>query len=317
MKKLSVAAFALAVFLPGANVALADVKPVKVTYIQHCCEGQPFWQPFQFGANEAAKMFGVNLTYVNAENDIAKQANIIETAIAQKQDAVIIMISVPHALNDAVKKAKDAGLIVIAANVDDPEGAKGNGREAFIGPSLFAPGEIMAQHLIDVAKLGKGDHCLLPVEFPEMNYATERAKGAEKALDAAGVTYETIGTGVDEAQAQTVIAQALTANPKITCVAALGGVALQVAPAAMAEAGRKILPNAGFETIPQVLDNIKSGRTLFTLDQQPFWQGFLPVMYAAFQKRYGLAPPPFSDTGNLMVDSSNLDLVLKYAGTYR
>ena len=47
---LALAATAL-VALAGGRAALAeDLKPVKVTFIQHCCSGATFFQPMQFGA---------------------------------------------------------------------------------------------------------------------------------------------------------------------------------------------------------------------------------------------------------------------------
>ena len=52
-----------------AQPAAAQEKPVKVTFIQHCCSGATFFQPMQFGAEEAARLFNVKLTYVNADGD--------------------------------------------------------------------------------------------------------------------------------------------------------------------------------------------------------------------------------------------------------
>jgi simple sugar transport system substrate-binding protein len=52
------------------------------------------------------------------------------------------------------------------------------------------------------------------------------------------------------------------------------------------------------------------------MDQQPFWQGFLPVMFAAYAVRYGLTPPDV-DTGNNLIDASNGQFALDYGGTYR
>ena len=58
------------------------------------------------------------------------------------------------------------------------------------------------------------------------------------------------------------------------------------------------------------------GSTTATMDQQPFWQGFLPVMFAAYAVRYGLTPPDI-DTGNNLIDKSNADKAKDYTGTYR
>ncbi len=315
----AVAAAAAAVGLvgiAGSASAQDDLAPVSVTFIQHCCSGATFFQPMQFGAEEAARLFQVDLTYVNADGDAARHAELIETAIAEGQDAVAPTITVPDALDEAVQKAVDAGLIVIAQNIDDPDGADGNARQAFVGQDFHASGRIIGQRMIDEHGLGEGDHCLLPVEFPELTYAIERAEGVQLALDPAGITSEVIGTGTVDAEALTAISQALIANPDITCIVGLGTTPTTVAPDAAMEAGIDSIPNGGFDTNPKIMENIMNGVTTATMDQQPFWQGFLPVMFAAYAVRYGLTPPDI-DTGNNLIDMVNGQYALDWGGTYR
>ena len=308
------AAFALSVGSVPAGAQ--EMEEVKVTFIQHCCSGATFFQPMQFGAEEAARIFDVDLTYVNADGDAARHSNLIETAIAQGQHAVLPTITVPDALDEAVQKAVDAGLIVIAQNIDDPDGGGGNSRHSFVGQDFIASGQIIGQKMVDAHGLGEGDHCLLPVEFPELTYAIERAQGVQIALENAGVTSEVIGTGTVEAEATTIVAQALIANPNITCAIGLGTTPTTVTPDAAAEVGRDGLPNGGFDTNPKIMENIMAGITTGTMDQQPFWQGFLPVMFAAYEHRYGLKAVDF-DTGNNLIEAANGEKALTWGGTYR
>ena len=314
-RKLILASAASLALLAGPAFA-EDLKPVKATFIQHCCSGATFFLPMQFGAEEAARLFQVDLTYVNAEGDAARAANLIETAVADKQDAVLPTITVPDALDAAVKKARDAGLVVIVQNIDDPEHAKGNARQAFIGQDFIASGKIIGERMIQEHGLKAGDHCLLPVEFPELTYAIERAQGVQSALEPAGITSEVIGTGTVDGEALNTISQAILANPKITCLIGLGQTPTNVGVAAAEEAGRPGIPNGGFDTGADIIPHIIEGKTTATMDQQPFWQGFLPVMFAAYAVRYGLTPPDI-DTGNNLIDKSNANLAKDYTGTYR
>ena len=89
-----------------------------------------------------------------------------------------------------------------------------------------------------------------------------------------------------------------------------------VLPQAAEEAGLDGLPNGGFDVNPRIMENINAGLTTATMDQQPFWQGFLPVMFIAYQVRYNLAPGGV-DTGNGVVDASNAQAATDFAGTYR
>ena len=84
-----------ALFAFAAPGSAQELAPVKVVFIQHCCSGATFFQPMQFGAEEAARLFQVDLNYVNADGDAARAANLIETAIADKADAVLPTITVP------------------------------------------------------------------------------------------------------------------------------------------------------------------------------------------------------------------------------
>ena len=311
--------------LAGGGIALAafsvqaqaqELEEVKVTFIQHCCSGATFFLPMQFGAEEAARIFDVDLTYVNADGDAARHANLIQTAIAEGQHAVLPTITVPDALDDAVQQAVDAGLIVIAQNIDDPDGGAGNARDAFVGQDFIASGQIIGRKMVETHGLGEGDHCLLPVEFPELTYAIERAQGVQIALEEAGVTSEVVGTGTVDAEATTIIAQSLIANPNISCAVGLGTTPTTTIPDAAAEVGRDGLPNGGFDTNPKIMENIMAGITTGTMDQQPFWQGFLPVMFAAYEHRYGLKMVDF-DTGNNLITSENGQKALDWGGTYR
>ena len=305
----------LVIVAMAGSAAAQDLAPVKVTFIQHCCPGITFFQPMQFGAEEAARLFDVDLKYVNAEGDAARHTNLIETAIAERQDAVIPTITVPDALDAAVQKAVDAGLLVIVQNIDDPDGADGNARQSFVGQDFLASGNIIGMRMIAEHGLKSGDHCLLPVELPELTYAIERAQGVQSALEPAGITSDVIGTGTNDSEALTIIAQALVANPDIDCLIGLGTTPTTVGPDAANDVGRTI-PNGGFDTNPKIMDNIMNGITTATMDQQPFWQGFLPVMFAAYSVRYGLTPPDI-DTGNNLIDSVNGQKALDWGGTYR
>jgi simple sugar transport system substrate-binding protein len=310
------AALSFVVVTFAGSASAQDLAPVKITFIQHCCPGITFFLPMQFGAEEAARLFNVDLSYVNAEGDAARHTNLIETAIAEGQDAVAPTITVPDALDAAVKKAVDAGLIVIAQNIDDPLGGAGNARQAFVGQDFIASGNIIGKRMIAEHGLGAGDHCLLPVEFPELTYAIERAQGVQSALEPAGITTDIVGTGTVDAEALTIIAQSLIANPRISCIIGLGTTPTTVAPDAANEVGRGGIPNGGFDTNPKIMENIMNGVTTATMDQQPFWQGFLPVMFAAYAVRYGLTPPDI-DTGNNLIDTTNGKFALDHGGTYR
>ena len=308
------AVFGLAVLQPSH--AKLDNDEIDVTLIVHCCPGNVFFEPLMFGAREAARLFNVKLDIQNAEGDPSRQVNIIETAIANRQDGVIPMISVDDAMTDSIAKARATGLKVISSNIDDSRGAAGTARQAFVGQDFVASGYIIGKRMIADHSLKAGDSCVAPVEFPDLIYAGKRYEGVKKALDEAGISSEMIGTGDQVAENLNIVAEYLLANPDVDCAIGLGNVPTSVLPQAAEEAGLDDLPNGGFDVNPRIMENINSGKTTATMDQQPFWQGFLPVMFIAYDVRYGLVPGDVN-TGNGVVDPKNAQNATDFAGTYR
>jgi simple sugar transport system substrate-binding protein len=69
------------------------------------------------------------------------------------------------------------------------------------------------------------------------------------------------------------------------------------------------IPAGGFDTLPQTLSGIKSGVVNFTIDQSPYLQGFMPVIYLyLYNLSGGLVYPPNTDTGLTFVTKSNVGL---------
>jgi simple sugar transport system substrate-binding protein len=69
----------------------------------------------------------------------------------------------------------------------------------------------------------------------------------------------------------------------------------------------------GFDLVPETLASIKSGDLDYTIDQQPYLQGFLPVLALYFYKLSGgLIFPVQTNTGLLFVTK---DTVAQYQST--
>ena len=70
-------------------------------------------------------------------------------------------------------------------------------------------------------------------------------------------------------------------------------------------AGLKV-PSGGFDTLGNTLSNIQSGLMDFTIYQDPYLQGFLPVLYMyLFNISGGTLAPPDTDTGLTVITKSN------------
>jgi simple sugar transport system substrate-binding protein len=59
-----------------------------------------------------------------------------------------------------------------------------------------------------------------------------------------------------------------------------------------------------------------NGKIIATVDQQPFYQGFLVVTQLYYNRKYGMLPCDIN-TGGGLVDKSNIDMVLELSDSIR
>ena len=111
------------------------------------------------------------------------------------------------------------------------------------------------------------------------------------------------------------IDQYLLGRPDTVAVIGLGGLPTEAAPKAIQEANLSI-PIGGFDLSKQILQNILDGKTVATVDQQPFYQGFLAVTELYYTNKYGLVPVDVN-TGSALIDKSNAAVALQFADTTR
>ena len=131
---------AAAVLLAGAP-AMAQ-EPLDIVFTVHSGASNTFWQAVQKGYEDACAKLAANcqMVYVQTDGSVQEQVANMEAAISRNPDALITSIVDNNAFDDVIQRARDAGIIVIASNVDDLEGAAGNARQAFIGQGFVPAG---------------------------------------------------------------------------------------------------------------------------------------------------------------------------------
>ena len=102
--------------IPGAPAPF-DKGGVKVALVAYLSAGD-FYQAYQAGAQQQAKALGIDLRIFPGRQDAAEQRNQIEQAINQKVQGIIVDHGLPEALKDVVQKALDAGIKVVAFDVN-------------------------------------------------------------------------------------------------------------------------------------------------------------------------------------------------------
>lgn len=297
----------------ATGTASGAAKGKKVTFIIYADQSTPFFNPVVDGARAAAKIYGLNLDVEYSNSDNSTQVNQIQTAVAGGVNALAVSIPSNTAFTKAVCAAHAKGIPVVAFNVTATSGPVLNCMLSFVGQDFEQAGYLIAQRLVSEGKVPHGAQVFCPVEDTTAVYAAGRAAGADRALAAVGARCDEVSTGFDLAQAQTTETQYLLGHQNTKVILALGQVPLQVAPAAVKSAHTQAAI-AGFDLSPQISNAIKSGSILATVEQQPYLQGYYAVTQLALNLAYG-ATPSNVDTGNAIVDNTNVEKVASLAGT--
>ena len=308
---------ALITALLSGTSAYAD--PLNIVFTVHSGASNTFWQAVQKGYEDACSKLAANcqMVFVQTDSSVQEQVANMEAAIARKPDALITSIVDNNAFDDVIKRARDAGIIVIASNVDDLEGAAGNARQAFIGQGFTPAGHSLAAALWKSVPTTGPIHVLVGVSGPGQNWSETRALGVTNFLDEQikahpelNITYEKIDSGTDLATTGDRVGAYLSAHPETNAYFDTG---FWDAAVAKVLADRGVPPGkvllGGFDLVPEVLDQMKTGYIQVAVDQQPYMQGFMPVMEVYLAKTVGLAPSDI-DTGQGIVTPDMVDGIM-------
>ncbi|WP_191602457.1 sugar ABC transporter substrate-binding protein [Marinomonas algicola] len=269
LKKASIALLTSAALMTG-SAAMADDKPV-VGLVMKSLANEFFRDMLEGTKEHAARRGDYELRAVGMQNetDFQSQINAVENFITQGADIIVIAPADSRAMVRPLKKAMEAGVIVINFDVAlDAEAKKKQGVElAFIGPDNRDGARLAGEAL--AKKLGKGAKVVIVEGNPGADNAHERKLGFEDAIKSGELNLIDSRTAHWETEeANTVFSNMLTAHPDIQGVmAANDSMAIGVIKA-LESAGRAgDIQVVAFDNIPAVGPMIKDGRLLATVDQ--------------------------------------------------
>lgn len=292
---------------PGADVPTPTNSPVaagklnSVAVVTHGSPGDAFWNVVKNGAEAAGKDLGVRVEY-NSAGDPGQQAKLIDNAVAQGVDGLVVSMANPDALRPSIEKARAAGIPVVTINSGESESVK-YGAIGHVGQSESLAGQAAGKRLADAKKTK-----LLCVIHEAGNIgANQRCDGATKAFGNGTTLQVDINNPTD---AQSRIKGALEADKTIDAVLTLNSQVAARAVDAVQEA-RSGATVATFDLNTDVVEAIRAGKLLFAVDQQQYEQGYLPVVllqaYRTNLNTVGGGAPV--QTGPAFVDKSNVDAV--------
>lgn len=283
----------------------AGGEPVTIAMVTHSPPGDTFWDKIQSGANAAAEDLGVELRYSN-EPDAGPQATLVQNAIDSGVDGIAATLAYPDAVGPALQTATEAGIPTVAFNAGLDQ-YQDYGALMYFGSDETVAGEAVGTRLAE-----SGDGKAICVIQEQGNIALET-----RCAGVAGTFPNTENlqvNGRDLPSVQQTIGAKLQQDPSITYVVTLGAdIALAASQAVTGASSQAQV--ATFDLNRDVAQAIQDGTILFSVDQQPYLQGYLAVqsLYLNVTNGNDIGGGGPVLTGPSYVDESNIERILEFA----
>jgi simple sugar transport system substrate-binding protein len=275
-----------------------------------------FFTPTQYGAQDACALLNCEFQWTGSKDSIvAEMVNATKTAISAKADGIALAVVDKNAFNAPVDQALSAGIPVVSYNADGAKDDPGTNRLAYIGQGLYDSGFQLGQRAL-ASGLASGDVVGF-IATPGALNIQPRIDGASDAIKQSGkpIKFTPVGTNADVTKGLSIIDAYAQGHPNLTGMLAVDAGSTQavgqvVQKYKMRDKGLKVA--GGFDLVPETLQAIKGGSLDYTIDQQPYLQGFLPVLYLYMYKLSGgLVFPSETNTGLLFVTKDSVDPYLQ------
>ena len=280
----------------------------KFVFVNHVTTN-PFFVPTIYGAQDACSLLGCSYQWTGSTtSDVSQMVNAFNSAISAKASGISCCLVDLKAFNGPTAAALKKGIPVLAYNADVPAGNP-NERLAYIGQDLYASGYAMGQRIVNL--VGEGDVALFIATPGQLNIQPriDGATAAIKKFGAGKIKTTAVATGALLPDEIAKIDAYYLGHKSVKGMFAVDAGSTQAVGQTVAKYGlrKKGVKAGGYDLTPTTLKLISTNQLDFTIDQQPYLQGWLPVLQLFFY-RYssGLVAPSNTNTGILFVTKANV-----------
>ncbi len=282
----------------------------RFTFVNHL-RTNPFFIPTIHGAADACALLNCSYDWTGSTvNDVGEMVGAINTAANGGADGIATTLIAPGSFASSIAAATAQGIPVLSYNADQP----GTERLAYVGQDLHAAGLEMGRRIHHL--LPAGGRIMVFISTPGSANVEPRLAGLREALKGSKIVLETAASGVAVAIRQErilgFIAAQLTDYNGYFAVDA-GSTAAVAHAAQRHELRSQGVAAGGFDLSPATERLLGSGVIDFTIDQQPYLQGFLTVLQLFLHSvTGGLGGTADVDTGARFLDTHT---IAPYVGT--
>lgn len=281
-----------------------DKSGYTIAMITHETPGDTFWDKIKAGAQQAAKNEGITLKYSN-DPDASKQAQLIQAAVTAKVDGIATTLVTPDALAGSVKQATDAHIPVVGFN---------SGIDAYqkLGALMYFGSDETLAGTTAGKRIGAegAKHPLCVIQAAGSVALEARCAGVKSSVP--GTTNVQVN-GADDSSVVSTLQAKLKQDKSIDYIVTLGApIALDALKAIdQAKSSAKLIT---FDLNAEAAQDIQSGKIEFSIDQQPYVQGFMAVtaLYLYIKNGNDIGGGKAVLTGPSFVDKTNIDKILPF-----
>lgn len=276
----------------------------------------PFWGAFKKGVDDAAHDLRVKADYIPVTIAGPDLATALQTAIASKPIGIAYGDWFPKAEDPLVAEAEKSGIPVVAVNAA-PVRWRSTGAMALVGQNDYEAGVLGGQLLL---KQGV-KHALCVDQNAGAANLVQRCNGLTDAFRKAGAMTSVLNIPNAEAFNPGEVTQAiqgtLSSDARIDGIFTLGSpIAIDAVRAVQQQGAAEKIKIGSVDLSTAVLNAINGGKIVFTIDQQPYLQGYYAVLMLAQNAKYGMHPVGQVATGPFVIDKSNVARVLQVNREY-
>lgn len=275
----------------------------------------PFFVPTVWGIEDASSILGTSHQWTGSEvSEIGEMVNAMEAGIGAGADGIGIALVDLDAFNGPTDEALAAGIPVVSYNADAP-----NTRLSYVGQDLYGSGYEMGLRIVD--QVGSGKVALFIATPGQLNIQP-RIDGALDAIAESGadIDAQDIATGAELPDQLSAVEAWYLGNQDATGMYAVDAGSTQSVGQVVRDHNARdnaLVGAGGYDLLPETVELVADGVLDFTIDQQPYLQGFLPVVYLyMWHLSGGVVTPPETNTGLVFLDSAAAQLFQETASRF-
>jgi len=307
------AAAAIALAITGCSsqggarneASAAPELDLTIALVTHGAPGDTFWDIVRKGAEDAAAKNGITLLYAS-DPDGSKQAQLVQQYTDQDVNGIAVSLAKPDALASSVEAAVAAGIPVVSLNAGSTAW-KDLGILTHFGQDEDVAGAAVGEEL----KAAGFSHPICVIHEQGNVSLEARCAGVKNALPDSEIVYV---NGQDNSAIESTVTAKLQSTPDADSLIGLGAPVTVTLLGAVAAANSTVAV-ASFDLNAELAQDIKDGSILFTVDQQPYLQGYEAIDSLVLYNTGGfvIGGGQATLTGPAIVDADNVDAIVEYS----